>query len=1181
MTAATPLRELMLEDRYTAVSERVLLDGMQALVRMMLDLRQLDASRGRDTGVFVSGYPGSPLAGLDLELQRAARHLQAAGIVFRPGLNEELAATAVAGTQLLGELPGATKQGVTGFWYGKMPGLDRAMDAIRHGNLSGTAPLGGAVALIGDDAMAKSSTVPGGCENSCRSLAMPLLAPGTIAEILSLGLHAVELSRHAGVWTGVKIVTELADSSGMAQAGAAFAEIPSFPPREAHHPPVLLTPTNLEAERDLLGSRLQRAQEYAHEAGLNRVRFEPRRPRVGVIASGFGHQVVLRALSDLGLGPDQWEEIGLRLVQISMPWPLEPEQLRSFADGLEAVLVVEDKLPFVESQIKEALYRTPGAPWVLGKEDREGRPLLPLHGSVSADDVTCALARVLPSELAGEALAARLTAALDDRSHPLDRLTVELKRTPYFCSGCPHNSSTRAASDQLVGVGIGCHTMVALDLPERRGQLLGMPQMGGEGGQWLGLAPFATEQHFTQNIGDGTYHHSGSLAIRAAVAAGVNITYRLLYNDAVAMTGGQQPQGKMSVPQIVTELEAEGVRQVVITTPEPERYRKVKLAAVASVRHRDELEQVQAELAALSGVTVMIHDDRCATEKRRLRKRGELPEPAQRVWINERVCEGCGDCGEKSSCLSVQPVQTEFGRKTRIHQSSCNLDMSCVKGDCPSFVVVQSGGSQPDSSRHRVEAVPPVTLPDPRLRVPEEALIRMPGVGGTGVVTAAAILRTAAHLDGRFAAALDQTGLAQKGGPVISDLRISPTPIEGQVRASRSGVDVLIGFDLLGTVAPPTLEVLDARRTIAILNTDVAPTASMVLDPGVLGPEPARLVSRVRRLTRGDEALALDAEVLAEELFGSHLQANMLLIGAAYQHGCLPLRGDAIERAIELNGAAVEANLAAFRWGRVAVARPDLMPRASTSVTMVGSGVRQDPEATLVELMERYQAELTSYQDGRYAKQFVDDVQTLSLGVGERLGDGGGELARAYADGLFKLMAYKDEYEVARLHLNLVEQTRLRSEFGEGARIKVLLHPPLLRSLGMKRKLALGRSATPLFRALRASRRLRGTGLDPFARTKMRRTERALIGEYQQLVAQALDQLVPATAATVLQIIRLPDMVRGYEGVKLANVQRMRERAAVLMDELGRQTSDQAGDGNRTRPRSLEGFGATTTLRPR
>ncbi len=901
--------------------------------------------------------------------------------------------------------------------------------------------------------------------------------------------------------------------------------------------------------------------------------------------------------------------LGLRLVQISMPWPLDDTQIRSFAHGLETVLVIEDKLPFVEARVKEALYRTPNAPWVLGKQDREGRPLLPLRGSVCADDVAGALARVLPAaDVAGD-LASRLASVLDDQSHPLDRLTAEHARTPYFCSGCPHNSSTRATSDQLVGVGIGCHTMVALETKERRGHLLGMPQMGGEGGQWLGLAPFAGQRHFIQNIGDGTYHHSGSLAIRAAIAAGVNITYRLLYNDVVAMTGGQQPRGKMSVPAIATELEAEGVQRVVITTPEPERYHGVALAGVASVRHRDELEAVQAELAAVPGVTVLIHDDRCATEKRRLRKRGKLAVPAERVWINERVCEGCGDCGEKSSCLSVQPVQTEFGRKTRIHQSSCNLDMSCVKGDCPSFVVVQSGSSRksrasgtaaggaPVADGQSLPKPPSAGLAEPELRVPEDVLIRMPGVGGTGVVTAAAILRTAAQLDGRFAAGLDQTGLAQKGGPVISDLRIAPTPIEGQVRASRSGVDVLIGFDLLGAVAPGTLAVLNARRTVAVLNTDVTPTAAMVLDPGVLGPEPPRLVARVRRLTRGDEAVELAAEVLAEKLFGSHLQANMLLIGAAWQHGCLPLSADAIERAIELNGAAVEANIAAFRWGRVVVARPDLLPPAVAAVAVsdstplgvdMGSGGRPTSRsATLADLVARYESELVSYQDRRYALRYVDDVLEMSAAIQERLGDGGLPLATAYAEGLFKLMAYKDEYEVARLHLDLIERARLHAEFGDGARVKVLLHPPLMRALGMNRKLSLGRSARPLFRALRSSRRLRGTSVDPFGHTEVRRTERALIEQYREMVTQAVDRLAPATASVVLEVIQLPDLVRGYEGIKLANVDRMRTRAAELLDALtgtGDAMPDataRAGDGNRTRPRSLEGFGATTTLRPR
>ncbi len=1140
MSTLTPLRKLRLEDRYEATSGEILLDGMQAIVRMMLDLRALDARRGHDTGVFVSGYPGSPLGGLDLELERNAKRIAAAGIVFQPGLNEELAATAVAGTQLLRELPGATRQGVTGFWYGKSPGLDRASDAIRHGNLSGTAPLGGAVALIGDDPLAKSSTVPGSCEQTCRSLWLPVLEPGSVAELIELGLHAVALSRHSGAWTALKVLTDVADSSGVALAGAALDAIPELAPRPYHSPPVLLAPTTLDAERDLFTARLERAREYARLAGLNHVVFEPERPRIAVVAVGMGQQALSRALSELGLRREQRDALGLRLVHVRMPWPFDEGELRGFAAGVERVLVIEDKLPFIEAALKEALYRTADAPLVLGKSDTSGGELLPVSGAVSADDVARALARALPDEAVWEELRARLDAVLVDGTHPLDRLAAEMKRTPYFCSGCPHNTSTRVGAEQLIGVGIGCHTMVALESGDRRGHVLGMPQMGGEGAQWIGLAPFSAQQHFTQNLGDGTFHHSGSLAVRAAVAAGVNITYRLLYNDAVAMTGGQRPQGKMSVAQIVSELAAEGVARIVITTPEPERYQDVTLPALASVRHRDQIAAVQAELASVKGVTVLIHDDRCATEKRRMRKRGLLPAPTERVWINERVCEGCGDCGEQSSCLSVQPVQTEFGRKTRIHQSSCNLDMSCIKGDCPSFLLVEPAKQAAPAAGPAIPEAPS-DLPEPELRVPSEMLVRMPGVGGTGVVTAAAILRTAAHLEGLHAAALDQTGLAQKGGPVISDLRIAPAPIAGQVRATDGSVDLLLGFDLLGCVTPQTVATLSAQRTVAVLCTDVSPTASMVLDVSTPAPDPERLVARVRRMTRGDEAVAIPAEALSEALFGSHLQANLLLIGAAYQHGCLPLRADAIERAIELNGTAAAANVAAFRWGRVAVAAPELLPRPESAT---GAPAPAEP---LAARLERYARELVAYQDERYAARFTRDVERLAALVRERLGEGGEPLSAAYADGLYKLMAYKDEYEVARLHLDSIERARLQSEFGPAARVKVLLHPPVLRERGMQRKLRLGRSAEPLFQTLVRARRLRGTPLDPFGRTEVRRVERELVDEYRELAARAAARLEPLNAAVVTEILQLPDMVRGYEQIKLGNVARMRARAAELM----------------------------------
>jgi indolepyruvate ferredoxin oxidoreductase len=1161
----TPIRpDLTLDDKYTAESGPVMLGGIQALVRLMLDVRRLDQRRGHNTGVFITGYQGSPLGGLDQELDRARKFLEGAGVVFHPGLNEELAATAVSGTQLIGQLNGRSKDGVAAFWYGKSPGLDRAADAIRHSNLTGTAPLGGAVALIGDDPSSKSSTVPSGCEPMCRSLVLPLFAPGSVADILTLGLHAVALSRHAGTWAGIKILADIADAAEVVEVGGILDVIPLLAIRPEHEPPVLLPPSNLVAEHDLFTARLDRVYEYARLARLNRVTFEPRRARIGILASGIGYQAVQRALVDLELDEFDLEAIGVRLIQISMPWPLAESELRELTDGLYTVLVVEDKLPFVEARLKEALYRDASPPLVLGKQDQKGRPLLPVAGAVTADDVAVALARVLPDDWVPESAQARLRNRLERDLNVASGEVVDApyavaaQRTPYFCSGCPHNVSTRAGSDQLVGVGIGCHTMVALDQDDRRGHLLGMPQMGGEGAQWFGLAPFVSERHFIQNMGDGTFHHSGSLAIRAAVASGVNITYRILYNDAVAMTGGQRAEGRLSIPDMIEVLAREGVQRVAITTPEPENYRGVALNPIATVYERDDYQDLQEELSAVDGVTVLIHDDRCATEKRRMRKRGALETPPERAWINERVCEGCGDCGEKSSCLSVLPVQTEFGRKTRIQQSSCNQDMTCINGDCPSFVMVtpKLGGLKPrwdlgaggGRGPRAAPCPPPTDLPTPSLRVPQDVLIRMPGVGGTGVVTVAAILRMAAFLQGRYASGLEQTGLAQKGGPVISDLRISRTPIEGQIRASSRSVDVLLGYDLLGCVAPATLETLDPERTVAVLNSDVTPTAANITQPDMPLPISARLIALVRHATRASDAMTLSAESISEKLFSGHMQANMLLMGTAFQHGAIPLDAASIERAIELNGAAVAANIAAFRWGRAAIADRAALDQA------LGLGAEPSPSApeTLDDLLRTHTTELTAYQDERYANRYLEDVNSVVAAARERLQDRDGveRIADAYARGLFKLMAYKDEYEVARLHLDTFEQARLRAEFGQHVRVQVLLHPPLMRAFGLDHKLRFGASSKPLFRVLRAGRRLRGTGLDPFGRAKVRRTERALVGEYQSLVATALSRLDATTAATVLEITQLPELVRGYEQIKLASVKRMRACAIELLESL-------------------------------
>ncbi|HVX20053.1 MAG TPA: indolepyruvate ferredoxin oxidoreductase family protein [Acidimicrobiales bacterium] len=1203
----TRLRPVRIDDKYAATSGRVLLSGIEALVRLTLDQRRLDRARGLNTAAYVSGYEGSPLGGLDLDLKKASSFLDDAGVVFSPGLNEELAATAVAGTQLLGELAGRRHDGVVGFWYGKNPGLDRAADAIRHGNTSGTMPLGGAVAFIGDDPYCKSSTLPSSCEWMARSLALPLLAPGTVADVRTLGLHAVALSRYAGVWTGLKIVADVADGAATVELDDPEGWVPAPDVDRQAHPPVLLGPQSVLAEQHLLEVRLPRAREYARQARLNRVTFEPHRATVGLVAPGLAYEATLRALADLGLDRDWWHALGLRLVRLAMPWPLDAAHVRELLAGLDRVVVVEDKTGFVEGQVKEALYGQAGGPQVIGKEDGDGRVLVPAHGSVTSELVTDVLARVFGDRLPEDARR-RL-----DRMRRPERLTVRSSplpaRTPYFCSGCPHNRSTRAGDDQLVGLGIGCHVMVALD-DDGRGHHVGMTQMGGEGAQWNGLAPFTDDGHYFQNLGDGTFFHSGSLAIRAAVAAGVDITYKLLFNQAVAMTGGQSPEGRFDVPALTRWLAVEGVRKVVVTTPDPAAYRHVDLDPVAEVRHRDDLAAVQQELGAVGGVTVLVHDDRCAAEERRLRRRGVLPTPPEKVWINQRVCEGCGDCGRKSTCLSVVPVQTDLGRKTAIHQGSCNKDFSCLDGDCPSFVVAtpkrraalrrrraaakaaraekaektEKGGKAGQQAGRLPE--PPVALPEPVLRVPvTDTLVRMPGIGGTGVVTVSRILQMAAHLDGRYAAGLEQTGLAQKGGPVVADVRIADTPVGGAVRAGRRSVDVLLGFDLLGAASPPNLAVADRDRTVAVVNTAAIPTAAMVHNTTVSFPPTSEVVDRIEAETRAGDNAYLDAEWMAEQLSEDHLATNMVLLGAAYQHGCLPVSAAAVEEAITLNGVAVGDNLAAFRWGRAAVVDRAAVVRALSGPAAptggaVSSGTLADEvdpaalaaaerqvaatdlPAALRPVVAPRVADLVGYQSPAYAARYLEEVAAVARAEAGRCPGGPPVVADAYARGLHKLMAYKDEYEVARLHLLAAERARLDRELGPDHRVKVLLHPPVLRAVGLHRKISLGPATWPVFRMLRAGRRLRGTALDLFGKTRMRRTERELVDDYRRLVGAALAHLGPDTAGQVAEVAALADVVRGFEDVKAATVTQFRDRGAALLGALaGGVAKAEAGAG--------------------
>ncbi|MGH3267191.1 MAG: indolepyruvate ferredoxin oxidoreductase family protein, partial [Trebonia sp.] len=788
-----------LDRRYLADAGAVHLTGVHALVRLALDVRRADSLAGGHHGaLYISGYEGSPLAGYDLELGKHAGLLKEHDIVFRPAVNEELAATAVQGTQLASTMADKRVDGVTGFWYGKSPGLDRASDALRHANLCGTHHAGGAVAFVGDDPTAKSSTVPGASELLLADLGIPTLYPANPQEILDFGLHAVAMSRASGLWTALKIVTNVADGSGTVQVDPARLTR-SMPSREIDGRPFTHTvtarlagPTVLELERSRNGPRLELARRYAEMNRLNTIAGAVADARIGIIAAGKSYADVRQSLRMLGLDADELDRRGIRLLRLGVVYPLEPRTIAQFASGLDEIIVVEEKRPFIETAVKELLFGKRDVPVVTGKQAPDGSSMIAAHGELGPD----AIADVLSARILAHGHAPSVQAWHDNRKTRPSRTALPLAvRTPYFCSGCPHNSSTKTPSGSLVGAGIGCHGLALLMSPDLVGDIAGLTQMGGEGAQWLGMSPFLARTHMLQNIGDGTFHHSGSLAVRAATAAGVDITYKLLYNSAVAMTGGQHAEGQMTVAEIAHAMIAEGVKKIIVTTGDPKSYRRRALPRGVEVWHRDRLVEAQEKLATLGGVTMLIHDQECATELRRKRKRGLVPDPVERIMINERVCEGCGDCGVQSNCLSVHPVDTEFGRKTRIDQSSCNKDLSCLKGDCPSFLTITPGKPRPVK---RVAALDAASLGEPEVSPLTELgqhTTRILGIGGSGVVTVSQILSAAAANAGLHVQSLDQTGLAQKGGAVVSDIKISHTPLDGANKAAADEADLYLGAD--------------------------------------------------------------------------------------------------------------------------------------------------------------------------------------------------------------------------------------------------------------------------------------------------------------------------------------------------------------------------------------------------
>lgn len=1129
-----------LDDRYRRTEGVVYLSGIQALVRVVMDRMRWDRASGRATAAFVSGYEGSPLAGLDLELARRSTMLAELDVVHRPGLNEELAATSVMGTQHVGSFGGRRVDGVAGFWYGKSPGLDRASDALRHANLAGTDPAGGAVALVGDDPNAKSSSVPGASERLLADLAMPTFVPADSQDLLDLGRHAVELSRAAGLWSAMKIVTNVADASGTAVLH------PGWRPPDlcdldglaayGHRPSSRLLGAELAAlERSLYEQRLPLATAYLRASGVNQVVAggPSGQGRLGVVAAGKAYLDLRQALRSLGLDDEALERHGIRLLRLGAIWPLVPEQVLDFAAGLAEVVVVEEKRGFLEPAVKEVLYGVPDAPVVVGKRDPSGRVLFGEAGELDPDVVAAGLAARLEAHPGcGATDVVSAWRQRRRRERVLLPVLAGTARTPYFCSGCPHNSSTQVPDGTVVGAGIGCHTMTLFMDPQQAGTVVGISQMGGEGAQWIGASPFVDTPHLVQNLGDGTFWHSGSLAVRAAVASGANVTYKLLHNSVVAMTGGQDAVGAKPVEQVAALLLAEGVRKIVVTTDDPATLRRRRFPRGVEVRPRDQLLRTQEELAAVPGVTVLIHDQECAAEKRRKRRRGTQETPRTRVLINERVCEGCGDCGTKSNCLSVHPVDTEFGRKTQIHQSSCNVDYSCLSGDCPSFLTVE-----PVAGAHRrrgavADPLDAQDLPEPD-RATGDFTVRITGIGGTGVVTVAQVLATAAVVAGRQVRTLDQTGLAQKGGAVVSDVKVTATPVDAAPKIAGGEADLYLACDLLVGVDPAHLRAADPGRTVAVVSTTEVPTGRMVVDTTVAFPDQDAIRSAI------DEACArtvyLDAHELAERWFGDAQYANILQLGAAYQTGVVALPAAAIEQAITLNGVDVDRNVQAFRRGRYAVAAPDAGSEAqrSTDAQAGGSG-------ELERLLEVRVPELVAYQDRSYAEEYTAFVEETRV-----LEGGATDVTEQVARHLYKLMSYKDEYEVARLSVDPALDTRLAEEFGTGARYRYHLHPPLLRALGMKRKLRLGPWFRVVFRVLYAMRFLRGTRLDPFGYADVRRVERRLIGEYRESVRGAM---TAGDHALALELASLPDLVRGYEHVKLANVEEYDARRRRLLE---------------------------------
>jgi indolepyruvate ferredoxin oxidoreductase len=1160
---AAALARVSLDDKYTLDKGRVFLTGTQALIRLLLLQRERDQRAGLNTAGFVSGYRGSPLGGLDQALGRAQSHLASHHVKFQPGVNEDLAATSIWGSQQLNMFPGAKYDGVFGMWYGKGPGVDRCGDVFKHANSAGTSKHGGVLVLAGDDHAAKSSTLANQSEHILKACCIPVLSPSNVQDYIDFGLHGYAMSRYSGLWIAFKCVTDVVESgaSVIVDPDRVQVKIPAdfALPKDGLN--IRWPDGILEQEMRLLDYKVYAALAYVRANGLDRVIWDCPNPKLGIITTGKSFGDTMQALADLGIDERVARDIGLRVYKVAMAWPLEPQGARRFAQGLEEILVVEEKRQLIEYQIKEELYTWEAgkrAPRVVGKFDdngewsrADGQPagtwLLPAHYEHNPAIVAKAIAQRLVKLNMASALGSQFKerlAYLDFKEKALAKPRVTSIRQPYFCSGCPHNTSTRVPEGSRATAGIGCHFMaVWMDRSTST-----FTHMGAEGASWIGQAPFTKEKHIFANLGDGTYYHSGLLAIRAAVAAKVTMTYKILYNDAVAMTGGQHHDGPLDPAIISRQIAAEGVAPIIVVTDEPEKYPAgVNWAPGVTIRHRDELDAVQRELRELAGVSALIYDQTCASEKRRRRKRNEFPDPAKRAVINEMVCEGCGDCSTKSNCLSVEPLETEYGRKRTINQSTCNKDYSCVKGFCPSFVTVEGGKLKKGKSGAKTGG----DFPDlPEADIPQlqaQFGILVTGIGGTGVITIGQILGMAAHLEGKGVSVLDMSGLAQKYGAVMSHVKIAASA--DQVHVARLGTGdarLVLGCDLVVTASSDALDKMHAQKTHALVNGTTSPTAEFVKNPNWQLPG-SDLTHDIGEACGDGNADFVPAAELATALMGDSIATNMFMLGYAWQKGWVPLARESIERAIELNGVSVEFNQQSFVWGRRAAVDMERVRRVAIPAAVIP--IERHFSRNLDELVERRAQFLTGYQDAAYAAKYRKLVGRVKQE--EQSKTGSSKLAEAIARYYAKLLAYKDEYEVARLYTDGTFRSKIAAMFEGDYKLVFHLAPPLLAKpdprTGEPAKMSFGPWMLGAFKVLAKLKRLRGTALDIFGRTDERRMERALITDYEATVETLLQGLTRDNHAIAIEIASLPETVRGYGHIKAKSVAAARAKREELL----------------------------------